>query len=124
MSIQRLGCMSQLGRLILQRQFASQVSLVEQRFVVGKKMDTPLPAKDLILEQPIKVVEGRVVVSGGGSTGHPINFLNLDQDKVVMCPYSGDFFIRKQAIKSLLVRGAIFEKDGKYFKSPDVTDEE
>lgn len=39
--------------------------------------DTPLPAKDLILEQPIKVVEGRVVVSGGGSTGHPINFLNL-----------------------------------------------
>lgn len=26
MSIQRLGCMSQLGRLILQRQFASQVT--------------------------------------------------------------------------------------------------
>ena len=41
-----------------------------------------------------------------------------------MCPYSGDFFVRKGAIKTLLKRGAIVEKDGQYYKNPDITDEE
>ncbi|EGD73660.1 hypothetical protein PTSG_05372 [Salpingoeca rosetta] len=106
------------------RRFASEQPAQALRFAVAPKIDTPPAAKDLILEQPITVVDGRVVASGGGSTGHPINFLNLDQNKVVMCPYSGDFFIRKGAIKPLLSRGAIIEKDGQYFKNPDVTDEE
>ena len=47
-----------------------------------------------------------------------------DQDKVVICPYSGEFFVRRGALKKLLERGAVYEKQGQYYKSRDITDEE
>jgi NADH dehydrogenase (ubiquinone) Fe-S protein 6 len=41
-----------------------------------------------------------------------------------MCPYSGEFYMRKGAVKTLLSRGAVFEEDGQYYKVKEVTDEE
>ena len=108
-----------------------------------------MDAMQLIHEQPIKVVSGHTAVTGGGPTGHPVEFINLvrhrakaaggcaascrpclvlapvarasptspraffssqDQDKVVMCPYSGEFFVRKGALEPLIKRGAIIER--------------
>ena len=43
---------------------------------------------------------------------------------MVMCPYSGEFYMRKGALKTLLSRGAVYEKDGQYYKVKEVTDEE
>ncbi|EDQ92793.1 uncharacterized protein MONBRDRAFT_30757 [Monosiga brevicollis MX1] len=102
----------------------SEGPLYEQRFINDKKLVNPNWAIDLIHEEPITIVDGKTAVSGGGPTGHPVEFLNLDQDKVVICPYSGEFFVRRGALKKLLERGAVYEKQGQYYKSRDITDEE
>ena len=39
--------------------------------------ENPHPAIEMIHEEPITVVEGRTAMTGGGPTGHPVEFLNL-----------------------------------------------
>ncbi|BGP12189.1 hypothetical protein JCM10213_007444 [Rhodosporidiobolus nylandii] len=51
----------------------------------------PLAAVELIKEEPIRLVEGRVAAcdGGGGALGHPRIFINLDKPGAHGCTYCG-----------------------------------
>ncbi|KAJ3375778.1 hypothetical protein GGF31_002982 [Allomyces arbusculus] len=51
----------------------------------------PMPAIDLIAEQPVQKVHQRVVAcnGGGGPLGHPKVYINLDQPGNHSCSYCG-----------------------------------
>ncbi|RHZ48981.1 hypothetical protein Glove_535g38 [Diversispora epigaea] len=51
----------------------------------------PLAAIELIAEEPIHYVEGRIAVchGGGGPLGHPQIYINLDQPGPNVCGYCG-----------------------------------
>ncbi|GAA6044244.1 hypothetical protein JCM8097_002195 [Rhodosporidiobolus ruineniae] len=51
----------------------------------------PLAAVELIAEEPIRLVQGRVAAcdGGGGALGHPRIFINLDQPGAHGCTYCG-----------------------------------
>ncbi|GBC00260.1 hypothetical protein RclHR1_00380028 [Rhizophagus clarus] len=57
----------------------------------------PLPAIDLIAEEPIRYVEGRVAVCDGGkgALGHPQIYINLDHPGAHACGYCGIRFEQK-----------------------------
>ncbi|RIA92206.1 hypothetical protein C1645_765666 [Glomus cerebriforme] len=57
----------------------------------------PLAAIDLIAEEPIHYVEGRVAVchGGKGALGHPQIYINLDQPGAHSCGYCGIRFEQK-----------------------------
>ncbi|CAG8501476.1 16541_t:CDS:2 [Funneliformis caledonium] len=57
----------------------------------------PLAAIELIAEEPIHYVEGRIAVchGGGGALGHPQIYINLDQPGAHSCGYCGIRFERK-----------------------------
>ncbi|GAA6002112.1 hypothetical protein JCM5350_002708 [Sporobolomyces pararoseus] len=51
----------------------------------------PLAAVELIKEEPIRLIEGRVAAcdGGGGPLGHPRVFINLDKEGPHGCTYCG-----------------------------------
>ncbi|CAI2180742.1 7985_t:CDS:2 [Funneliformis geosporum] len=57
----------------------------------------PLAAIELVAEEPIHYVEGRIAVchGGGGALGHPQIYINLDQPGAHSCGYCGIRFERK-----------------------------
>ncbi|KAI9223703.1 zinc-finger domain-containing protein [Blastocladiella britannica] len=51
----------------------------------------PIPAMDLIAEEPVRKVHERIVAcdGGGGALGHPKVYINLDQEGAHKCGYCG-----------------------------------
>ncbi|GAA5980785.1 hypothetical protein JCM10908_003867 [Rhodotorula pacifica] len=51
----------------------------------------PLAAVELIKDEPIRLIQGRVAAcdGGGGALGHPRVFINLDKEGAHSCTYCG-----------------------------------
>ncbi|KAL7754383.1 hypothetical protein RI367_000364 [Sorochytrium milnesiophthora] len=56
-----------------------------------QRQPNPTPAIDLIAQEPVRHVNKRIAVcdGGGGPTGHPRVYINLDQSGSHACGYCG-----------------------------------
>ncbi|GAA5938805.1 hypothetical protein JCM1841_001125 [Sporobolomyces salmonicolor] len=74
-------------------QAARTDAMVGPRFeqTAQKFQPRPLAAIELIAEEPIRLVEGRVAACDGGAgpLGHPRIFINLDKPGAHACTYCG-----------------------------------
>ncbi|KAJ1643980.1 hypothetical protein J3B02_002705 [Coemansia erecta] len=65
----------------------------DPRFVQADLLSQPRPmaAIELIAEEPVREVEGRLACcdGGGGPLGHPRVWINLDEGKPESCSYCG-----------------------------------
>ncbi|KAJ1817461.1 hypothetical protein LPJ75_001708 [Coemansia sp. RSA 2598] len=65
----------------------------DPRFVQADLLAQPRPmaAIELIAEEPVREVEGRLACcdGGGGALGHPRVWINLDEGKPESCGYCG-----------------------------------
>lgn len=67
------------------------------RFETGPKLVNKNFAINLIKEDPVVVCDQKVVwSSGGGPLGHPKIFINLSNNEIHNCQYSGRKFIMKK----------------------------
>ncbi|KAJ1866592.1 hypothetical protein H4R99_006927 [Coemansia sp. RSA 1722] len=65
----------------------------DPRFVQADLLSQPRPmaAIELIAEEPVREIEGRLACcdGGGGALGHPRVWINLDEGKPESCNYCG-----------------------------------
>ncbi|CAF0849839.1 unnamed protein product [Brachionus calyciflorus] len=67
------------------------------RFETGKKLVNPNFAINLLKEDPVVVCDKRTVwSSGGGPLGHPKIYINLSNNEIHDCQYSGRKFILRK----------------------------
>ena len=81
------------------RMFSAHSSLTEATGVTGKKHRSN--AEDLVAKSKIYYIDGPMAVcdGGGGSLGHPIQYIGLDtveKGQVVSCKYCSTKFAMKE----------------------------